>query len=350
MNSRKTFVLLITILISVNQSFAGKWRVNSNTDINADFSSLHTAINSSSVNAGDTLYCEGGSYFGDVSVDKHIVIIGPGYFLSQNDSTQAYTAASSIQNLTFKPGSDNSKIMGMKILGTLSIGNDSQYDTVSNITIMRNHIYQIRDNGRTYNYDASKFYNIKIINNYITYSVSFSQYTKTLFLKNNIILYTVSLSPVTADVINNTIIYDHYSNSAFSAKNCNINNNIIINPGTGAALSTQTYNLSENNNLSNNIISDATNANNPSNYYSATLAATVENSGSPDAKYQLKTGSPAIGYGTNGDDCGAFGGSQPYVLSGQPFLVPHIYEATIPGSVNKSNGLNIIIKAKAQNQ
>ena len=40
--------------------------------------------------------------------------------------------------------------------------------------------------------------------------------------------------------------------------------------------------------------------------------------GSTDGRYKLKAGSPAIGYGVGGVDCGIYGGPEPYVLSGMP--------------------------------
>ena len=46
--------------------------------------------------------------------------------------------------------------------------------------------------------------------------------------------------------------------------------------------------------------------------YSGTLGK------SDDAKWKLKAGSPAIGAGVSGVDCGVFGGVTPYVLSGVP--------------------------------
>jgi hypothetical protein len=47
-----------------------------------------------------------------------------------------------------------------------------------------------------------------------------------------------------------------------------------------------------------------------------------------DNGYILKAGSPAIGAGKNGEDCGAFGGGAPYLLSGLA-PIPAIYEVTI---------------------
>ena len=71
--------------------------------------------------------------------------------------------------------------------------------------------------------------------------------------------------------------------------------------------------------------------------------------GGIDAIYELKEGSPALGYGTNGYDCGIFSGPYPFVLSGRPRLVPYIYEATIPNQ-STDGKLNITLKIKSQNE
>ncbi|MCK4754754.1 MAG: right-handed parallel beta-helix repeat-containing protein, partial [Calditrichia bacterium] len=60
----------------------------------------------------------------------------------------------------------------------------------------------------------------------------------------------------------------------------------------------------------------------------------------------LKNGSPAIGAGSGGTDCGAFGGLSPYILSGIPNL-PHIYEADVPASASSESGLQVTIKVKS---
>ena len=54
-----------------------------------------------------------------------------------------------------------------------------------------------------------------------------------------------------------------------------------------------------------------------------------------DNRYELKAGSPAIGAGVGGIDCGAFGGETPYKLSGIPF-VPLIYQVNAPTTGNAS--------------
>ncbi len=74
------------------------------------------------------------------------------------------------------------------------------------------------------------------------------------------------------------------------------------------------------------------------------MSAVFTQTGSTDGKYQLKAGSPAIGYAYGGGDCGPFGGASPYVLSGMP-NIPAIYELLVPGA--GGSNLNITIKAKS---
>ncbi len=73
-----------------------------------------------------------------------------------------------------------------------------------------------------------------------------------------------------------------------------------------------------------------------------------EEGNSTDGQYQLKQGSPAIGAGYDGEDCGAFGGATPYILSGLP-AIPAIYFFISPAVGSSATGLSVQIKAKAHN-
>jgi hypothetical protein len=70
--------------------------------------------------------------------------------------------------------------------------------------------------------------------------------------------------------------------------------------------------------------------------------------GSTDGKYQLKSTSPAKGADAEGGDCGMFGGSDPYVLSGVPSELPTIYYFYNSGSGTTVSGLPIHLKAKTR--
>ena len=84
------------------------------------------------------------------------------------------------------------------------------------------------------------------------------------------------------------------------------------------------------------------------NINSSPLDLRYVDSGSTDGKWKLKAGSPGIGAGFGGTDCGIFGGSEPYVLSGIP-PIPTIYSLTAPAVGEKNTGLPIQIKVKSNN-
>ena len=62
----------------------------------------------------------------------------------------------------------------------------------------------------------------------------------------------------------------------------------------------------------------------------------------------LADNSIAKGAGEGGTDCGAFGGDEPYVLSGLP-SGPIVYELSMPSQVSGSSTLNVRVKARVQN-
>jgi hypothetical protein len=235
----------------------------------------------------------------------------------------------------------------MKIISTLQIGNASN-DTIKNINLIRNRINNIED--FTYFSSYYSFANIVIRQCYIDNQISIRSGTKSIYIQNNIIVGRVSLTPVSGEFSNNTVIGTQTS-YVLSAENTQIYNNILINKNASYdGLNSNSFLASNNNTISRNVMDNATNSSWPDNYYNAVDTNIISYQGSGDAQYRLKSGSPAIGYGFNGNDCGAFGGSYPYVLSGLPYMIPHIFDANIPGSANKTDGLNVIIKAKVQNQ
>lgn len=70
--------------------------------------------------------------------------------------------------------------------------------------------------------------------------------------------------------------------------------------------------------------------------------------GSTDGQWQLAAGSPAIGAGFNGVDCGMFGGPTPYVLSGIP-SIPSIYIFDAPAIGSTAGGLPVRLSVKSRN-
>jgi hypothetical protein len=332
---KKFTVLLFCIgFLSAN---ATSWRVNNNTAIDADFSNLITAIDS--VNVGDTLYIEGTQFsYGDIVLDKKLVLIGPGYFLDQNDSTQVNFNPAKLHDLIIDQDAVACEIYGLYITGYIRMDASnvifarnhydpsSSYDgfalafnnPISNCVITQNFLWKLNANPN------SIALNMLITNNYISHALTLNDdCSATIF--NNVVGREITAHN---SVVKNNILYDdHYTsgyfgdNSVFEYNIANVQDNSMP-PGVG--------------NISgidpNDVFVD----------YDGSLGF------SEDAKWQLKEGSIAIGYGENGVDCGCFGGTSPYVLSGLP-AVPHIYEAIVPTSGSAACGLSVTIKVKSQN-
>jgi hypothetical protein len=305
-------------------------RVNNNPGADPDYATLQAANDAAS--NGDTIYVEGSpTDYDGADISKKLVIIGPGYFLTDNDSTQAFGIAATFNGvINFNAGSEGSIITGCNLNTNLNL-------SANDISIIRCNV--------SYIYNLSDVDNILILQNYVN-TINMEAYFKVItnsVISNNIIggyIHTNSSSG-NLQIANN--VCNYYSAGAIAVYNASIANNIITN--TSGTIAVNTGNA-----INNNILAGAgTNAN--GNLYNVVMANVfVDFSGSlnysDDAKWKLKAGSPAIGAGVSGVDCGAFGGPTPYVLSGVPNL-PHIYEATIPGTAYSNLGLACTIKIKS---
>ena len=330
---KKLLLLIVLSALMGNSLKAQKLhRVNNNTDFDADFITLPAAVAAASDN--DTIYMEGSSInYDGATIDKPLTIIGPGYFLSENPETQAINTSATIDSeLTFASGSEGSTIMGCEFeSGTeLTI-------SVSDISVFRNILYQVEFNG------ASD--NIVIIQNYVIGHINagLGNITNTI-ISNNIIkgaIYAQSTSgPL---VVSNNVCWTTNWTYPIDCHNASIQNNILINDIATIAVNTG-------NTISYNILaSDGTDAN--GNQYNIDMDLVFADFDgalelSTDGKWDLKAGSPALDAGSGAEDCGAFGGATPYVLSGVPNL-PHIYEADVPASATSETGLQVSIKVKS---
>lgn len=304
-------------------------RVNNNPAADPDYLTLQEANDNAS--NGDTIYVEGSATtYSGADISKSLTIIGPGFFLSENDSTQANGLEANIYGqINFNAGSTGSVITGIKV--------SSVFINVDDIVISRCYI------GATI-YFSSNIDNILILQNYVGGSIQTSGggIITNGIISNNIFNNNISISSTSGplQVVNN-VLFGSYSyisvyNSSI-ANNILSNTNNIINENTG-------------NTITNNLLArDGTNAN--GNQYNVVMANVfVDFNGnlgySTDGKWQLKPGSPAIGAGVSGVDCGVFGGTSPYVLSGLP-AVPRIYEASIAGTAYSDQGLQCTIKIKS---
>ena len=87
-------------------------------------------------------------------------------------------------------------------------------------------------------------------------------------------------------------------------------------------------------------------ANNNMANVSATALFVGDATESSDGRWKLKAESPAIGAGEGGADCGAYGGPNPYILSGLP-VGPTIYELSVSSYPTPDGKLPMTIKVKS---
>jgi hypothetical protein len=323
------FLMLISALLCNSLTAQHLLRVNNNTDFDADFTTLQAAVTAASNN--DTIYVEGSAIeYEGATINKPLTIVGPGFFLSENPKTQANNVSATFNtNITFASGSEGSTIMGCRIhyVADLII-------SVSEITVIRNDLYDVEFTG-TCN-------NILVAQNWV-YSIDATsgQITNTI-ISNNIISSAIYSGNTSGSLIvsNNVFTYSGGYFGGISVYNATIQNNIL----SGSNNQIREW---SGNTISYNLLAGVGTNSNGNQYnidmtlvfadYNGTLGLSTE------GKWDLMAGSPAIGAGNGGVDCGAFDGPTPYVLSGIPNL-PHIYEADVPASATSESGLEVSIK------
>ncbi len=332
MKNKISYLILVICFVSISSITNAKvWRLNNNAGIDADFNNFTTAQNAAS--NGDTIYVEGSpTSYGNITISKQLIIIGTGYFLTENPQTQANLNSAKFGTVNFNTGSSGSVITGLELTGTITIN-------VALISVIRNYAKNININSST------SYGNIFISQNYINGGISNSSGSAQIFnvtISNNIAgcgsyCSVINLGTNYSGAISNNVFFS----GDVSAYNFVFTNNIRT-----------CCSVNLNNNTFFNNIGDGTQfpAGN-GNQQSITMADVfvgypTQGSYSSDGRYQLKSGSPAIGAGNDGTDCGIFGGVTPYVLSGMP-EIPAIYEINMPSTGTTGNGINVTVKAKS---
>jgi len=343
MKKHIAFLIIICFAISLNSMAQNRIRVNNTPGVDADYSDLQAAIDAAS--AGDVIYIEGTGipHSGTYHVNKaYLTLIGPGYFLALNDSTQSNSAPAIISNLYLDETATGAIVMGLKISGNFYVNASSakvsrnhlntvllaQNNAMADLSLFQNYIYGYIAGNSTNNSTAGIYNNIIISN-----QVCFSNGDKSsLNIYNNIIASSYNTS---------TGYYIHVQNSS-------LKNNIMFETAASNDPLVIDPDPSHNNSVAYNIICAVEIQEFPNNVYNTAIEDVVfYNEGGPEGKYVLIDGSPAIGAGNSGNDCGIFGTNTPYVFSGLP-PIPHIFESNIPFSGSSSDGLPVHIKAKTQ--
>ena len=343
---KKLLLLSVAATLTCSLSFAKIWRVNNNIGITANFTTLQAAHDGAA--AGDTVYLESSpTSYGGLNCTKKLAIIGTGYFLDVNAGLQAFALSSKVDGITFNTGSGGSIIEGV------STGSNAISIYANDIVIRRNYIGAFSSTDPIYYTGPVNIYsgasNIFITQNY-GLSITNNSASTGILIANNLIALPsyygegstgncIQLNPNTVAIIKNNI----FRRGTVNAYNSNITNNIMF----------LGYLNGSGNLISNNIGSGTQFGSTDGNKQNIDMATVFESTGSYDAYFKLKAGSPAIGAGYGSTaitpvDCGMFGGSGSYVLSGIP-AIPSIYFFANQPVGSNSDPIDVQVKVRSNN-
>lgn len=324
------------------------------------YTTLQAAHDAAAV--GDIIYIEPSvTDYGSVDVRKRLTIIGNGYFLDKNANVSFDPRSSKISSITFDNGSANS------ILSGLEVGDGLIYINDVNITLTRCRLTRNGGNIITFGVSSNLVagQNSRGNNATITRCVIVggivgqnsttvsSQFGYNCTITNNI--HQGQIVSITNTVIANNVYYSSIfgGNVLSNLNGCSVTNNIYDARGSTSAV--PFVSSGAGNTISNNIClgQAGTPAGNGNvNFGDETLTFLVANPWptitTEDVKFQLAAGSPAIGIGTGGTNAGAFGGANPYVLSGVP-AYPVITNFTTTGVGNTATPLQVSVTVRSSN-
>jgi hypothetical protein len=308
-------------------------RVNNNVGVNAPYTTLSAAITAAGAN--DIIMVEGSILaYDNITINKKVTIIGPGYFLLENLNLQGNPNSASLSTISLGAGSDGSSFFGLNVTGNISIADNVPS---SNITVSNCRIGALTLSGTVNNFFISGCY----ITNNLVFS-NLSQFTGTI-VTNCYMGGFGQGSGTTIVTLTNNII----AGSISLSYNCDFFNNILL----GQNSASRYYNSVIKNNVFTVTQATLAGAGSPvdgTNIFSAiTTDLFVGLTGNTtDTQWKLKTGSPAIGAGIDGQDCGMYGGNTPYRPSGIQLGQPTINNFTAPASVQQNGTLNVKVSAK----
>jgi hypothetical protein len=327
----RTIITGLAVMLCLSQPLHAKiWRVNNQLDADKSqgiFEQLAPLNSDPDVLPGDTVHLEGSpDTYSNFNCSKRLVILGPGYFLTENPETQARAIPARLGNVTFQSGSEGSIIMGVSFDITSNSGITIRTNNITvqrcflrggvsldNITGAR--VIECYSLGSVRGVTSNTLYGDIIVRNNLFINASFNTHGGFFSICENNVFTGNSLA-INASSFRNNIL-------------ANTNANVEITSG----------------NMSNNLASNGQFGTENGNK-SVNLNGLFLEDGSTDGQWQLASNSPAKGAGTDGSDAGAFGGEGSYRLSGLP-PIPLIYDLRVGDLGNLQTGVRVQVKAKS---
>ncbi|RYC70056.1 hypothetical protein [Spirosoma sordidisoli] len=316
------FTLAISLWISIGITSATVFRVNNGLTENISgrlFTEIKSAHDHVSVRNGDTLMVEGsGKEYEFFTCTKRLIIMGPGYFLGENNGVNSVVASAKVSSITFEVESKGSYLIGMEVTFRVSVfannvyiirskANQLYFNRAAGCKVAMSHITSI--GGFAVGGDIS------VTNSIIDNDASGIAYVN---YDNNILIGKTYTWQVSAGTFRNNILIDR--DAKVDIKSPNMQNNLAQNGQFGTDNGNRIYETAD-----------------------LFVGGT-----SSDGRYRIKANSPYIAAGYNGTQPGIFGGSEPYVLSGTP-PIPILYDLNVPGSGSAASGLTISVKIRGAN-
>ena len=293
---KKKLVILAAICSMVVAAHAKTLRVN-NVDPSAPYATITAAVNAAS--DGDSIMVEGTSKdYDETTLDKKVVLIGPGYWLRENGiGTEAAQSANIQSIITTQEGT---AIMGVHVWGNMQV--DGSKTIIARCCI---------DGGISIKKDVT---NCIIRQNFIKGDVG-SGYDHSFYhqITNNI-FGNVACKGVHESYIAYNTSYKHWGESFWNSANCKIEKNIFY---------TNDINVGDGNTIQDNY----------------TVGEAYQDIRTDKDVRDCLLPQEANGYG-------AFAGDDPYVISGIP-AGPMIEELTIPTSVEEGTTMEVTLRLGA---
>lgn len=361
---KKITLLILTTITIVLTATAGLKRVGfSGSQITGvDFTTVQLAHDNAGTLAGDTIQVYPGISGGSFFQTKKLIIIGIGYLTTgtnSNTNLNVLTTQNPIDIGIVYYNSTSSAISGSEYHGvTLRIGIAGNIGTsISNITIQRCAFGDVfNGGGATGTINNLKFKQCSsisgagvanvtlsncLIENSILNQTSFFgtnafSLSSSFYIKNCIAVTNTSFGQsldfgsyaiLAENCIFQSTFFANYANTTFN--NCFLTNNTNVPLVPAVNGTNNTFNI---------------NSNNGAMFIGYPTQGTTSN----DGRFMLKAGSPAIGYGTGGVDCGVFGNINPYKLSGIP-ATPAFYKLTAPSTNTSTNPYQITFSVRSNN-
>jgi hypothetical protein len=369
---KTTLSLLVTVLLFAYQVNAKTWRVNNQSNYDGTtnfgenyggtpsfpvFSQINEAVAYPNVTDGDTLHIEGSNLaYASATISKQLTIIGPGYFLTENEKVSNDTFDARIGNIRFNSGSEFSELIGMTIIYNNSNSDGIIYVNVNDITIKRCHILKsvyLQTQLEKVFILQNFFPNTSNTNALVTASNNSYVAPQEIIFNNNIcqkkLLLTGNYWGTGASISEcNNNIFDGPANELnLEFNTSSFQNNILKAAGITANINSGTNSNVQYNTVSNSDVFSGTTGN----VWVPSMALLFVEEGTTDGLYQLQSGSTYNEAGSDGAERGAFGGivvGDRYNLSGLG-AIPVIYAAATSGISEPGTGLSVSISARTNN-